>query len=121
MENNQHPKTIAGAADMLSNHKRDPRSNQGKHQQRKSWHTPKKEDNNDASSVTGSETSFVQGGKDQICRCCGKKGQISPERPDEKAIKKKDWCVCKTQLNTQAEQQQDEQDCSKSTMDHTTP
>jgi hypothetical protein len=67
MENNQHPKTIASARCILSNHKHDRRANQGNHQQKKSWHTNKKEDG-DASSVTSSKTSFTQGGKDQI-RC----------------------------------------------------
>jgi hypothetical protein len=95
MENNQHPKMIAGAADMPSNHKHDRRSNQGNRQQCKSWHAPKKEDGNDTLSSTRSETSFAQGGKDQICCCCGEKGHVSPECPDEKTIKKKDWHVRK--------------------------
>lgn len=68
--------------------------------------------------MTSSKTSFPQGGKDQTSYCSGKKGHISPECSDKKIIEKKSWFICKTQLNMQAEQQQDhEQEDNKSTMD----
>ena len=67
--------------------------------------------------MTSSETSFVQGGRDQTCHCCGEEGHISPQCLDKKTIEKKDWFVRKTQLNTQAAQQEDEQEDKESTID----
>jgi hypothetical protein len=104
MENNQRPKNVASAADVMSDHKRGRRAVS----KRRAGVTPREGGGDNASSMTSSETSFAQGGK---------KGPISPECPDKKTIKKKDWFVCKTQLNTQAEQQQDEQEDNKSTTD----
>ena len=69
-EDNQCPKNVASAADMLSDHKRDRRACQGNRQQKKSWRDNSKRGEGDsASSMTSSETSFAQGGKDQT-RCC---------------------------------------------------
>jgi hypothetical protein len=41
--------------------------------------------------------------------CCGEKGNISPECPDQKTTPlKEEWCVRKTQPHAQTEQQQEE-------------
>ena len=119
MENNQYPKNNANATDILNNHKHDCRAYQGDRKQKKSWYTSKKKEGDETLSMTSSETSFSQGGKDRTCYCYSKKGHmISPECPDKKTIKKKDWCIRKAQLNMQAQQQQqDDQEDTESTMD----
>ena len=60
------------------------------------------------SRTSSSKTSFAQGGK---------QGHISPECLDQKTIEKKYWFICKTQLNAQSENQQDEQEDNESTLD----
>ena len=67
--------------------------------------------------MTSSKTSFAKGGKDQTCYCCSKKRHITPECLDQKIIEKKNWFICKTQLNAEAENQQVEQGDEESTLD----
>jgi hypothetical protein len=83
MQNNQSPKTCTTATDILSNRRFDNRGNSNK----KKWsNKPKKDEDENIANKTTSETterSFAQGGKDETCYCCGKKGHMSPECPDK--------------------------------------
>jgi len=110
MDNNQCPKNIMSATDILSNHKHDPRKDKGNGKRNK--YNNKKEDNDKTapSTITTIETSFVQNSKDQTCYCCGKQGHISPECPDKNTIKKKEWFIHKAQLHVQAAQQAERED-----------
>jgi hypothetical protein len=106
MDNNQYPKNIMGATDILSNHKHDHRGNQGNQQPIRNWYNSKNEDDNKTttSTITSSETSFAQSSKAQTYYCCGKKGHISPKCPDKNSIEKKDWYIRKAELYMQDEQ-----------------
>jgi hypothetical protein len=91
MQNNQYPRKISDATDILSNHKHDNWKDQ-----KKKWQQPKKGDDQGANTKDkgeSNETSFIQGGnknKDKTCYCCGEKGHISPECPKVDSIPKKD-------------------------------
>ena len=77
MQNNQYPKTITAATDILSNHRFD---NSGVLNKKKWSQTKKNEDGTSTNKEDGTkETSFAQTGKDKTCYCCGKKGHIRPE------------------------------------------
>ena len=110
MENNQYPKTIMGATDILSSHKFDKRGGQGnqgnRNKDRKgNWQDAKKEDDDETkSTLKTDETSFSQSDKSQKCYCCGKKGHLSPECPDKNNIEKKDWYIRKAEQYMQSEQ-----------------
>ena len=120
MENNQYPKNIANATDILSNHKHDCRAlYQGSCQQKKSWHNSKKEEGGWAATLQWPV-------KRQVLPKVARIKLATAVRTDtsvmnvltRKQLRRKDWCICKTQLNTQAEQQQeDEQNNNESTMD----
>ena len=120
MQNNQYPRTISDATDILSNHQHGNWKDQ-----KKKWQQPKKGDDTSANAKDKGETketSFVQGGnknKDKTCSCCGEKGHISPECPKVDSIPKKDWAFRnkKTQLNQQAEHD-DEQSETESNTDN---
>jgi hypothetical protein len=78
LENNQYPKTIRAATDILSNHKHDRRESQ---KIKKDWSKSEKPDDETLSTITSNtnETSFAQGNnKSFTCFCCGRKGHISP-------------------------------------------
>jgi hypothetical protein len=71
MDNNQYPKIVTAATDIMSNHRHDHRGNQGNQQTKRNWNNSMKESDDETSSTTtGSETSFTQISKDQTCYCC---------------------------------------------------
>jgi hypothetical protein len=76
MQNNQYPKTCMTATYILSNHRFDNREKSNK----KKWsNKPKNNEDDKSSDKTTNETnatSFVQGGKDKTCYCCGKIGTL---------------------------------------------
>jgi hypothetical protein len=78
MGNNQYPKTITAATDIMSKHKHDSWGNPNK---KKSWSNTNKEEgeNSPKNPNESKETSFAQNNKDKTCYCCGKKGHTSPE------------------------------------------
>jgi hypothetical protein len=118
MENNQYPKNIVGATDILSNHKHDRKAYQGNQSSKKSWYNSKPKDDDSTPSTistTASETSFAQNPKEQMCYCCGKKGHISPECPNKNTFEKKDWYIRKAEQHMIAEQ--DESKENESTTD----
>ncbi len=115
MENNQYPKTIRTATDILSNHKHDRRGSQTK--TKKDWKSDKQDDET-LSTITmnTSKTSFAQGNaKSFTCFCCRKKGHISPKCPEKNSRKKEDWAIKKAELHMQAEQDENEQGDNQST------
>jgi hypothetical protein len=116
IENNQYPKTIRAATDILSNHKHDRRGNQNKN--KKDWVESNKEDDKTISTITTntSKTSFAQGNaKSFTCFCCRKKGHISPECPEKNSRKKEDWAIKKAELHMQAGQEENKQEDNQST------
>ena len=115
MENNQYPKTIRAATDILSNHKHDRRESQ---KIKKDWSKSDKPDDETLSTITSNtnETSFAQGNnKSFTCFCCGKKGHISPECPEKNSRKKEDWAIKKAELHLQAEHNENELEDDRST------
>jgi hypothetical protein len=109
MQNNQYPKTITAATDILSNHRFD---NSGALNKKKWSQSKKNEDGTSTNKEDGSkETSFAQVGKDkETCYCCGKKGHISPECPQKNTIKKEDWAFRKATVYVQADGKEDHQE-----------
>ena len=87
MGNNQYPKTIMAATDLLSNHKHDDYKSSYK---KRSWSKPNKDKADKASKNPNKskETSFAQSSKDKSCYCCRKKGHISPECKEKDTRKK---------------------------------
>jgi hypothetical protein len=108
MQNNQYPKSITAAIDILNNHRFD---NSGGLNMKK-WYQPR---NNEDKTLTKKEdglkeTSFAQAGKDKTCQCCGKKGHVSPECPQKNSIKKEDWALRKATVYVQDNNKEDHQD-----------
>jgi hypothetical protein len=69
MQNNQYPKTITAATDILSNHRSD---NSGVLNKKKWSQSKKNEDGTSTNKEDGTkETCFAQVGKDKTCYCCG--------------------------------------------------
>ena len=86
--NDQYPKMIQMATDVLSNHKLDQKyfDNLKKHRVRQ--HDAKDEQQD---SETPPATSFAQ--KDVICYICGVAGHTKPECPDAKKIPRAKWAI----------------------------
>ena len=89
MENDQYPKTITTATDILANHRHD--SSITKHGQTKQKGKQNEEDDR---SITTNETSFVQSGG-IMCYCSGKKGHKSPQCPEKDTRSKDQWAIRK--------------------------
>ena len=122
MQNNQYPKTVRDATDILSNHKFDKRStfkgSQRFQRQKRDWNSKKDDDEEThPSTIITSETSFAQSGKPQICYCCGKKGHISPDCPDKNTIQKEDWYIKRAELHMQTENHNEQDDNASTIVD----
>jgi hypothetical protein len=103
MGNNQYPRTITAATDILSNHRHD---NWGTSNKKTNWSNKPKEDENNTpkSQNETNETSVAQqNNKDKTCYCCGKKGHISPECKEKNTRKKEDWAFRKAEQHMQAQ------------------
>ena len=68
MDNNQYPKMIMAASDILAYHKHDAKSAK----QNRSGQA--KKDDEGGTGHANNETSFTQSGKKKFCYCCGKEG-----------------------------------------------
>ena len=103
--NDQYPKDIATACDILSNHRFD------KTQKNRSGNKRdgKKDDDTASTLTTRSESSFAQGKavKDMACFCCGKKGHTVPTCPEKATRKKEDWVVRKAMMHMQGESEKE--------------
>jgi hypothetical protein len=117
MENNQYPKSVTAATDILSNHRHD---NWGNQAQKKGWSRNYKKDDDEhpTKEHSSSETSFAQSNKDKTCYCCGKKGHLSPDCSEKNKIPKEDWAIRKAELHMQAEGDHEEQDDESSIADN---
>jgi hypothetical protein len=105
MENNQYPKSLTAATDILSNHRHDNWGSTGYQTQKKRWSQYKK----DEEEVQGppkeknSETSFQQGSQDKTCDCCGKKGHLSPDCSEKNTRPKEEWAIRRAEQHLQAD------------------
>ena len=94
MENDQYPKSITTAIDILANHKYDNYSLKKDEKYKK-----QDEDNNKS---TTSETSFAQF-SGVTCNCCGKKGHKSPQCPEKDTRPRDQWAIRRAEQHLQAE------------------
>ena len=96
LENNQYPKTVAIATDILSNHKLDQRFYDVQKRNRER----QKQDNNEPN-----ETSFAQSNSKTmlICYCCGKKGHSATNCTKKSEIPREDWWINKAVSNMMQE------------------
>ena len=101
MENDQYPKPITTATDILANHRHD--NSITKHGQTKQ---NGKQNEDDDQSMTTNETSFVQS-SGIMCYCCGKKGHKSPQCPEKDTRPKDQWAIRKAEQHLQAETNDD--------------
>ena len=89
MGNDQYPKDLVGATDILSNHRYDPAWQEKRDRARERARAAANQDTTDA-------TSFTQAGrKTPICYCCGKKGHTSDECSKRNSIPRDQWYVKK--------------------------
>ena len=89
MGNDQYPKTLTAATDILSNHKLDDR---GDSKKKKSQEQSRPQPNPDDNPRTGTETSFAQSNQDpMICYCCGKEGHVSSTCPKAATLPPNKW------------------------------
>ena len=103
MENDQYPKTITTATDMLANHRHD--NSITEHGQTKQ---KGKQNEDDDRSMTTNETSFVQS-SGIMCYCCGKKGHKSPQCLEKDTRPKDQWAIRKAEQHLQAETNDDDE------------
>jgi hypothetical protein len=87
MGNNQYPKSITAATDILANHKHDNYDPKKRNKGKPSEDSQNKKD--DDKKETPNEASFAQG--KVVCYCCGKPGHKSPDCPDSDKIPKDQW------------------------------
>jgi hypothetical protein len=95
LNNNQYPKTITSATNVLSNHWFD---NAGKSKHDK----VNKETEKEAKAEEGPEMSFAM--LEGKCYCCGKTGHKSPTCRLKDKIAKEDWAINKAKSNETEEQ-----------------
>ena len=93
MGNNQFPKNVQKAIDIMSNHRFD-----NQKEIKKKYQDQKKKDED---GKVKKESSFAQAKKDMTCYCCGKKGHIVPDCPEKDTRKREDWAVKKGAVHTQ--------------------
>ena len=102
MENDQYPKTITTAIDILANHRHDNSITKDGQTKQKG-----KQNEDDDRSTTTNETSFVQYGG-IMCYCCGKKGYKSPQCPEKDTRPKDQWAIRKAEQHLQTETNNDD-------------
>jgi hypothetical protein len=99
--NDQYPKTITTATDVLSDHKLDQRywDNQKKNRDR----SRDERNNNNNNEESGNATSFAQHEREMTCYCCGKKGHLSTTCDKRNAIPRDQWHVSKAMQHLQGD------------------
>jgi hypothetical protein len=97
LNQDQYPKTVNHAMNVLSNHRFDAKYFENKkknlEKERKSRDEKKDKSSDQESQEAPREINFAQ--LEGMCYCCGKKGHRSPKCPD-KDKPKKDWVINKT-------------------------
>ena len=107
MGNDQYPKDILAATDVLSNHKFDNR-----HDKSKKGHKNDDDNNSCIPTTAPIETSFAQFKGEIICHCCGKKGHIAPQCPMKNKIPRSEWAIKKAEMHMQSISEKSHDDSS---------
>jgi hypothetical protein len=98
LNQDQYPKTISHATNVLSNHKFDPKFYEAKkksqEREKKNKEDKRSKEDEEFPGETPREIDFAQ--LEGVCYCCGKKGHKSPKCP-EKDRPKREWVINKTQ------------------------
>ena len=107
LNNDQWPKTLAAAVEILSQHKFDDAWSEHKKKQsaRNREQRPDNRKKHDSDQSGGAQ--FAQKGE-LVCYCCGKKGHSSPDCRHKDRIPRKDWHVNKAMKALQAAQHEAE-------------
>ena len=117
LSNNQYPKMIVVAMDVLSNHRIDQKffDNRKKNQER----MKNTEQKNDDEESKPQETSFVQGQEHMTCYVCGESGHGANNCDKQKTLPRNEWYVNKAMSNLQHEEAgtKDHSDDNKSNQD----
>ena len=114
MGNNQYPKNVSKAVDIMSNYKFD-NSKKPYHKKDDKKQQPKKEEDK-------KETSFAQTNKkDYVCFCCGKKGHGSYDCPEKGTKKFADWAVKKGLQYLQSEDEKGDKEKEEKSDSSPTP
>ena len=104
--NDQYPKTLQAAGDVLSSHRMDQRHFDNQRKNRDQQHNGgpgKQQDGN----TPPPATSFAQ--QDGIwCHVCGKKGHKKPQCPDINNIPRNQWAINKAHSNLQGKPKDDD-------------
>jgi hypothetical protein len=89
MSNDQYPRNVQQATDILSNHKLD----QKFFDHLKKNREQRIEQRNKQDEEKQSETSFAPKNQDAICSCCGKKGHTSPNCDQKDKFSRDQWYI----------------------------
>ena len=118
--NNQHPATMTGAGDALTNHAWDEAHNKKKKNQREQQKAKKEErsdqNKNEEKQDEKTESSFRQQDGKLICCCCGKEGHACKQCKDKDKIPRNQWAMHKGVQMSQGEQNKDKEE-EKETVD----
>lgn len=112
MGNNQYPKTITAATDVLSNHHFDKCNNQGK--DNKQQNKSQQQSTNDNDNEGATKTSFAQNNNNNAtCYCCRKKGHLSTECDKKNSIAQDEWYIHRALNNMQDGDEMEDDDVSE--------
>ena len=104
LKNTQYPKTLTTAAEVLMEHKWDPKYNENKRKKNQQSKKDKDDYQQEKKKEAEPELSFAQ--LDNACHCCGKKGHGSDKCYQRNKMPKEDWFINKLQRKTEAEWKQ---------------